>query len=495
MLKEIELENFKGVGSRCRIPLAPITLLFGANNAGKSTILQALLYTLEVLEHGDADVGRTTLGGDQVDLGGFSRLIHRHNMESSFSIRLMFDVHDELNCFQREDIGFPFPDLEDSVGCAWVEIQSSFLNNEPVINELKIGTPGMEIPLVRLHLQKENIEAAISEDHPIFTDCEDGLEILRTESHSRGGPGVSRQQRGGPGAPRNPGNLIWFRILSGKSKTSALPLLENPIRLEQPDSPEESASIARLVLEMLVLGTLRQLRDLLKETLYVGPLRAIPQRNAGYERSNDNRWSNGQAAWNELLGGSPSLLESTNEWLSRLGVGCTISAQSFLDPSTTDEDALISQREIRRLILTTRSGAKVLPSEVGAGISQVVPVVVAAVARKKGLVLIEQPELHIHPALQVNLGDLFIEASQKRQFIIETHSEHLILRLLRRIRETTEKELADGAPAFTEDNLKVIHIDSQEGEVKVQMLRVDKQGEFIDRWPRGFFAERMEELL
>ena len=101
--------------------------------------------------------------------------------------------------------------------------------------------------------------------------------------------------------------------------------------------------------------------------------------------------------------------------------------------------------------------------------------------------------------MQVGLGDLFIDAvtreASRRTFLVETHSEHLILRLLRRIRETTENELADGAPAFAEDKLSVLYVEMTPDGVRVRRLRVDEHGEFKDRWPQGFFAERMQELL
>ena len=113
--------------------------------------------------------------------------------------------------------------------------------------------------------------------------------------------------------------------------------------------------------------------------------------------------------------------------------------------------------------------------------------------------MVEQPEIHVHPAIQVGLGDLLIDAitreRNRRTLLVETHSEHLILRLLRRIRETSDKELAEGAPAFTADNLSVLYVENQPDGVRVRRLRVDERGEFIDRWPKGFFAERMEELL
>ena len=97
------------------------------------------------------------------------------------------------------------------------------------------------------------------------------------------------------------------------------------------------------------------------------------------------------------------------------------------------------------------------PADIGTGVSQLLPVVVAALDRRVKLVAVEQPELHIHPRLQTGLGDLFaygatpeaeprgiaaqldqLMGDDARGFLIETHSEHLALRLLRRIREANE---------------------------------------------------------
>lgn len=63
-LTSITIENFKGIGAPVTIPLRPITLLFGANSAGKSTVIQALQYAWEVLENRNADVHRTGLGDE-----------------------------------------------------------------------------------------------------------------------------------------------------------------------------------------------------------------------------------------------------------------------------------------------------------------------------------------------------------------------------------------------------------------------------------------------
>jgi hypothetical protein len=101
------------------------------------------------------------------------------------------------------------------------------------------------------------------------------------------------------------------------------------------------------------------------------------------------------------------------------------------------------------VLVDERNGVTVRPYDVGVGISQVLPVVVAALYRgqrgARAFVCVEQPELHIHPRLQVALADLFIEQSTSgavsdHWFLLETHSEHILLRLLRRIRKSSEEQ-------------------------------------------------------
>ena len=123
MLTALALENFKGIAVRQRVELAPLTLLFGANSAGKSTILQALLYLYEILERGGADVDRTELGGGVVELGGFARLVHRRAMTTAIAdraivLRAEFTTPGRLERFGRDKEDFPFPNLDDDVESA-----------------------------------------------------------------------------------------------------------------------------------------------------------------------------------------------------------------------------------------------------------------------------------------------------------------------------------------------------------------------------------------
>lgn len=155
-----------------------------------------------------------------------------------------------------------------------------------------------------------------------------------------------------------------------------------------------------------------------------------------------------------------------------------------------------TRREIGLRVPGTNT--RVSLQDVGVGISQVLPVLLQAYGQKDNLIAIEQPEIHIHPALQAELGDLFIESAlgeNKNTFLIETHSEHLILRLLRRIRETTRKKLPEKACPISPKDIAVLFVSQDEDGTDVRELRIDDQGRFIDNWPGGFFEESFNEMF
>jgi len=583
MIHCLELENFKGIAGRQRIDFAPLTLLFGANSAGKSTVLQALLYLHEVLERGIADVDRTELGGSVLELGGFARLVHRHEMTRAMVLRAEFATTGGLDRLGRDLADFPFPDLDDDIEAAWLELtirhRTTAAFTGAAVERAVIGVAGDSEPLVWLELgaslrEGEPLNARVNLGHPLLatetreiedatvTDAEGSKRPLTAQhapadlteawekiaipetpprhgsvsrsgsgarthstSSSRSGPkershsstGAAPEEGDGHGGGFGAGaelgdgsgfgdgrSLPVFAV--SRSRMSALPPIGEPLRVIP--FGDEDADVAgtvahvRTFLEMVVLGTVSQLAQALRDALYIGPLRALPPRGFLYERvGRITSWADGLAAWDLLLADRSTLVEDTNKWLTRLGAGCQVVVQRLYDGAASAEEITVGHvdKAARRLLLDTGTGSLVLPSEVGAGVSQVIPVVVAALWRAVGLALVEQPELHVHPAMQVGLGDLLIDAatrdSARRTFLIETHSEHLILRLLRRIRETTEDELDDDAPSFSPDKLSVIYVENTPHGVNIRRLRVDELGEFKDRWPKGFFAERMGELL
>jgi hypothetical protein len=150
------------------------------------------------------------------------------------------------------------------------------------------------------------------------------------------------------------------------------------------------------------------------------------------------------------------------------------------------------------ILIDQRTGATVSHRDVGIGISQVLPVLVMAYGSRGKILAMEQPEIHLHPALQAELGDVFIEAAlgeRKNTFILETHSEHLILRLLRRIRETSDSELAEGLTPIRPEDIAVIYVQPGPRGSEAVELHVTTDGDFKNKWPDGFFAERAQELF
>lgn len=153
MLTSLEIENFKGIAARQRIDFAPLTLLFGANSAGKSSILQALVYLHELIERGSADVDRTELGGHVLELGGFARLVHQHDTARRIMLRAEFATP---GGFGRDLTDFPFPDLDDEVESAWLELtiehRTTTAFRGPIVSRVRIGVNGDSEPLVWLEV-------------------------------------------------------------------------------------------------------------------------------------------------------------------------------------------------------------------------------------------------------------------------------------------------------------------------------------------------------
>jgi len=145
----------------------------------------------------------------------------------------------------------------------------------------------------------------------------------------------------------------------------------------------------------------------------------------------------------------------------------------------------------------TRFHMSLLHAQVGFGLSQIIPVL--ATLRGDGVFYsIDQPELHLHPRLQTELGDVFIRSVRTRgnRYLLETHSEHLLLRLLRRIRETQEGEIPpDSSLALYPEDLSVVVLQATDAGTKIHQVAIDGEGELLDPWPGGFFAERRQELM
>jgi len=159
-----------------------------------------------------------------------------------------------------------------------------------------------------------------------------------------------------------------------------------------------------------------------------------------------------------------------------------------------EEEQLRSGEVLVRVSLLDAQSRRLEIKDVGSGIGFVLPVL-SAICRD-GLVTIQQPELHLHPALQAALADVLVDRiSEDRSWncLVETHSEHLILRLLRRIRQTYENK---SQFKVTPNDIAVYYFNPlPDGTTIVQEQEITVMGDFTRDWPRGFFNEREEELF
>lgn len=207
---------------------------------------------------------------------------------------------------------------------------------------------------------------------------------------------------------------------------------------------------------------------------------------------------------------SDSIISKINQYLSEdlfteklYQIRCNstiILPVEYLDESVR-QNWIFGQPATASLYLTDGEGRKLELYDVGSGIPFVLPVLCALAVG--GVVRVQQPELHLHPALQASVADIFLREVKSSNVlnavnthIIETHSEHLILRILRRIRETGkgEKDMQD--LALAPEDVAVYYFNPKvNGGTFIKRIRIGNDGEFIDRWPRGFFAERSAELF
>jgi len=157
----------------------------------------------------------------------------------------------------------------------------------------------------------------------------------------------------------------------------------------------------------------------------------------------------------------------------------------------------LAQPAAVRLFLEDGESRKTEFEDVGSGVPFVLSVLCAAVVG--GLAKIQQPELHLHPALQSSIADVFIEeiiSNSNKQFIIETHSEHLLLRLLRRIRDTENSVSTSIDLPLKPSDIAIYYFDPQvNGGTIVTRQLVTPLGDFYNDWPKGFFAERDGDLF
>lgn len=230
----------------------------------------------------------------------------------------------------------------------------------------------------------------------------------------------------------------------------------------------------------LILKLLNQVKTLKIDVDYIGPFRILPERQ--FYLSGQIEFKNtgikGENAY-AMLGVSKrlktNLLEKVGEWYEKNFDGWKLNIKDnnpfmevFLSKNTTDVNIV----------------------DVGQGMNQALPLVVRAYEkRENSIIVMEQPELHLHPAAHAELAELFARSAKENNqtFVIETHSENILLRL--------RKLIIENNFGFTKDDFIIYWIeDAENGGQELREITVDEKGVLSD-WSEGVFNENVKEIL
>ena len=448
MITRIELKNLRSFRGPHAIDLGPITLIYGPNSAGKSTIIQALGLLKQTLA--GADSGRPpalVLRGSEVDFGNFKTAVFEHEDDSELAVGV--EVSDQRSIGGSFGVGLGF--TKDGPSHTVVGSGGHRLRFAPDRDRYLLNAETNKQALTQI------LARYIADVDSAGGDIRD-YEVVRDRVQGR------------------LDECDEVRFL-GKGFFPATPergFIENPYT----DTAFGAWFTQHLFHRASLLGG--RLADL----VYLGPVRRPPTRFQ--EFTSDYAGSVGKTGEHtaRLLGADVDdgkLIAKVNTWFEYLEVPYRVGVRDLDLPAGDVVTTLLTDTRNPKVAVT--------PQDVGYGVSQLLPVVVQMLVADGATVCVEQPEVHIHPRLQARLADLLIAAAEQgTQVIVETHSEALMLRLQGRLRERKIDWLEP-------DNVSVYYVDVEADGTSVPLRRrLRRDGTFKDAWPDGFFAERLHEV-
>ena len=420
MLTQLTLKNFKIWKSTGQIELAPVTLFLGTNSSGKSSLIQSLLMIRQTVNAPDESI--------DLNLGD-------HQKGDSVELGKFKD----LLCRHGDSllVGVEFgwsPEGEVKDRSIFSAAYKSGKNGEAILESLRMGIDTKSWWVIR---QKDRIYRLIF--------------------------GYGERARIKQGEEFRPIRSFGLSpaTLSGLGE-AAPPILESTL----------------------------QLQSELRKITYLAPLRELASRAYGWNGQNPTTFADDGGRTIDALIASgvaynhsqqrkmpvvpplADLILGVSKWLKQMDLADSISVKQV-------------GKSYLYEILVHRDGKASNLCDVGVGVSQVLPVIIAALHARPGhIVILEEPESHLHPLAQAVLAELLTTVSRERkvQFLIETHSEHMFRRL------QTLLAKADVLPA----ECALYFIEKENGTASIRRLAVDEYGK-VKNWPDKFFGDTLGE--
>jgi predicted ATPase len=431
MFKSMRLKNFKAYKDSGEVPLAPLTIIVGANNSGKSTLFHGLLALAQTVRGGDHGWGPRLVTRGLVDLNGFNDIVHGGVQKKQLPIQISINLDAKsaiprtvTDNGRRQLVKFTPPDTADI----------SF---------------GLD----------ERLNAILVTSSTLRTGDKTMISVER--KHDRWSLATSL-----PGAHTDQG-VDFSTIFPCLTLPRSEPLLEEAMKAFH--VAHYCAGIWTDIFARLVS--------------HVGPLRVrVPWHTSIGARTSSEFGLGGENLLAAL--GSEEKDRSTGRTLLEL-VNDSLAKYESLKSVHLD---VVKTSTGQMLVSDEGTNAKgVNVAAMGEGVSQILPIIARCIwGEEDECLLVEQPELHLHPALQAELGDLFIDVAKAghRQILVETHSEHLLLRVRRRIAEGSLKP----------NQVSILFVEKHGGESEVLPLDLNIRGHFSN-WPKGFFDEAYQEAM
>lgn len=452
MIRHINLKNFKAwreldiaLGQR-------ITGLFGTNSSGKSSLIQFLLMLKETKNNPDSnivlDFGKS---GGVINLGTFGDVIHRNDKSMKLEWRL-----------------------------CWDGMEEPWNASDPYTGEDEIRFNYKQLAIQSV-VEMANLEESksLKTQSMLYTMMDEDTGEERTF-----------------GVEPNPEQSSNFRLIKAEKKiTSDSALQQYSDIVDGPVKTHLFPLLARFHIPLERLDTLSKLEadyeKLMNRIFYLGPLRDYPDRLYNWSGgSPSDVGAQGELTINAILAASEKgktyqMKEGGKKRSFQEVVAMRLKEMGLIHSFSVTEIAKGSNF-YQAKVAVDKGSPKVLLTDVGFGVSQVLPAIVLLNHVPYGAtVILEQPEIHLHPEAQSGLADAIIAIAETRdlQVIVESHSEHLLRRLQLRVAEE----------AISANLVKLYFVSQENGEARLKGIGLNEYGE-IENWPDHFFGDEMEEI-
>ncbi|SBV92866.1 putative AAA domain protein [uncultured Dysgonomonas sp.] len=545
MLRKFDFRNYKAF-DQGSIELKPITILLGANSSGKSSLLQLLLLFEQTLNTERGYESALKLNGKYTSLGETENIFKNKDLDKklSFAFEIEFDsLHEyfrETRNLKRfierdiDDMHYEFKKIEaklltrdyrfrtrtlssDANFLNYVKdikkIKKEILNNYPKENVL-FEELSSEYEKEKLFSENPRLKRVFNKELNEYIEAYQALESLSNLKIRKFvieyGVHYNKKHNtldiSSVSIRNNDVLLIEYKIERNKGHKKFIltsEILNNRILnkyritfgrntdfealdLVPKDRSEDTLKYNRgYIGDSIFCSMLIRFINIFSSSLhrsfsnsrinYISPLRAFPKRYYFLDESNVSSSLDSIDGDNltEILKKEHRLTQKVNKWLNNFELSVSI------------EDV----KEVIHRLKVTQNGLSLDITDVGFGISQVLPIIVQGfLSKNESITIIEQPEIHLHPKMQAELADLFIDVitsdENNKALLIETHSESILKRLRRRI--------AEGKISNEDVAIYFIHSrQKKSSSAKVERLAISNTGAFD--WPKEFYSTDLED--